>query len=118
LTSSTEKLYIIFNYIQGIESYISTIFRPRQDAKSVIADMNNHTNKDYPQLVNIKRIHSIYKQNSSTSLHDEQISSSPPALPINKSGSQTSLQTTSSTRSSFSSIFKVNFNSFILSFDI
>jgi hypothetical protein len=82
--------------------------------------MNDHTNKDHPQLVNIKRIHSIHKQNSSnnstTSLHDDQISTSPPTIstsPMSKSGSQTSLQTISSTRSSFSNIFKVNFNSFI-----
>ncbi|CAF2522711.1 unnamed protein product [Rotaria sp. Silwood2] len=97
----------------GIESYISTLFRPRQDTKSVIADMNNHTNKDHPQLVNIKRIESIYNQNSAnnstSSLYDDQISSSPPIISgasMNKSASQTSLQTTSSTISSFSSIFK------------
>ncbi len=76
--------------------------------------MNDHTVKDHPQLVNIKRIHSIHKQNSSTSsttsLQDEQISTSPPTNPMatmNKSGSQTSLQTTSSARSSLSNIFKV-----------
>ncbi len=86
--------------------------------------MNEHTNKDHPQLVTIKRIHSIHKQNSSnnstTSLHDDQISSSPPTIPISpmhKSGSQSSLQTTSSTRSSFSNIFKVNFHIFSLSID-
>ncbi|CAF1104298.1 unnamed protein product [Rotaria sordida] len=97
----------------GIESYISTLFRSRQDPKSVIADMNVHTNKDHPQLVNIKRIQSIYNQNSSnnstSSLYDDQISSSPPitsGASINKSASQTSLQTTSSTLSSFSNIFK------------
>ncbi|CAF4846585.1 unnamed protein product [Rotaria sp. Silwood1] len=97
----------------GIESYFSTLFRSRQDTKSVIADMNNHTNKDHPQLVNVKRIESIYNQNSAnnstSSLHDDQISSSPPVISgasINKSASQTSLQTTSSTISSISSIFK------------
>ncbi|UJR26562.1 hypothetical protein I4U23_007883 [Adineta vaga] len=93
----------------GFESYIPTIFRPRQDTKSVIADMNDHTNKDHPQLVNIKRLHSIHKQNSSISLNNDSISSSPPILPsssIDKNGSQTSLQTASSTRSSLSSIFK------------
>ncbi len=65
--------------------------------------MNDHTNKDHPQLVNIKRIHSILRQN-------DQSSSSAPVMPVtsmNKSGSQTSLQTMSSTRSSFSNIFKV-----------
>lgn len=76
--------------------------------------MDDHTNKDHPQLVNIKRIHSIHKHSSSNnsiaSLHDDQISSSPPIIPsskMNKSESQTSLQTISSTRSSFSNIFKV-----------
>ncbi len=80
----------------------------------MIADMNDHTNKDHPQLVNIKRIHSILRQKSSTessiSLQDDQSSSSAPVMPVtsmNKSGSQTSLQTMSSTRSSFSNIFKV-----------
>ncbi|CAF0764190.1 unnamed protein product [Adineta ricciae] len=87
----------------GFESYLTTIFRPRQDTKSVIADMNDHTNKDHPQLVNVRRIHSIHKQSSSTSLHDDQISSSPTP---DKSGSQSSLQTSSSTRSSLSSIFR------------
>jgi hypothetical protein len=74
--------------------------------------MNEYTTKDHPQLVNIKRIHSIRKQNSSSSLHDEHISSSPPvtsASTLNKSDSQTSLQTTSSTRSSLSNIFKVKY---------
>ena len=74
--------------------------------------MNVHTNKDHPKLVNVKRIHSIHKQNSSASLHDDTISSSPPILspsPMSKSGSQTSLQTVSSTRSSLSNIFKVIF---------
>ncbi len=105
----------LVSYLQGFESYISTLFRPRQDTKSVIADMDDHTNKDHPQLVNIKRIHSIHKKNSSnnstTSLHDDQISSSPSTISgssMNKCGSQISLQTISSTRSSFSNIFKVN----------
>jgi hypothetical protein len=84
--------------------------------------MNDHTNKDHPQLVHIKRIHSIRRQKSSTestiSLQDDQISSSPPIIStssMNKSGSQTSLQTMSSTRSSFSNIFKVYFSDKIIS---
>ncbi len=83
--------------------------------------MDDHTNKDHPQLVNIKRIDSIRKKNSSNnstiSLQDDQISSSPPTIRVssmNKSGSQTSLQTISSTRSSISNLFKVNYNIFIL----
>lgn len=94
-----------------IESYFTTFFRPRQDAKSVIADMNDSTTKDQPQLVNIKRIHSIKKQASTMSLHDEHISTSPPTNPLptrNQSGSQTSLQTNSLTRSSLSNIFKTS----------
>ncbi len=78
--------------------------------------MDDHTNKDHPQLVNIKRINSIRKKhssnNSTTSLQDDQISSSSPSTisgsSMNKMGSQISLQTISSTRSSFSNIFKVN----------
>ena len=76
--------------------------------------MNDHTNKDHPQLVNIKRIHSIHRQKSSTessmSLQDDQTSASSPiisASSMNKSGSQTNLQTMSSARSSFSNMFKV-----------
>ncbi|CAF2087571.1 unnamed protein product [Rotaria magnacalcarata] len=100
----------------GFESYISTFFRPRHDSKSVIADMNDHTNnKDHPQLVNIKRIQSTYQtnspSNSTLSSHDEQMSSSPPATtgrPINKSASQTSLQTTASALSSLTNIFKLS----------
>ncbi|CAF3757449.1 unnamed protein product [Rotaria socialis] len=100
----------------GFESYISTLFRPRHDSKSVIADMNDHTNnKDHPQLVNIKRIQSTYQtnspSNSTISSHDEQMSSSPPATtgrPINKSASQTSLQTTASALSSLTNIFKLS----------
>jgi hypothetical protein len=76
--------------------------------------MDDHTNKDHPQLVNVKRIHSIHKHNSSNnstiSLQDDQIASSPPpSRPMNKSDSQTSLQTISSTRSSISNLFKVKF---------
>ncbi|CAF1233926.1 unnamed protein product [Adineta steineri] len=97
-------------YFQGLESYIATIFRARQDSKSVIADTNNHSNKDHPQLVNIKRIHSIKKQSSTISLNDDQIPISPSPLPsssVTKSSSQTSLQT-SSARSSFSSLFRLS----------
>ncbi|CAF0821417.1 unnamed protein product [Rotaria sordida] len=95
----------------GIESYFSTLFRPRQDSKSVIPDLNDHTTKDQPQLVTVKRIDSLYKQNSPnnsiTSLHDDQIIAPiPPALPptIDKNDSQTNLYT--STRSSISNLFK------------
>ena len=77
--------------------------------------MNDHTNKDHPQLVHIKRIDSIRRQNSSNtssiSLHDEQMSSSPPMNPfssMDKSDSQMSLHNISSPRSSLSNIFKVN----------
>ncbi|CAF4061050.1 unnamed protein product [Rotaria sp. Silwood2] len=95
----------------AFESYFSTLFRTRQDAKSVIPDLNDHTTKDHPQLVTVKRIDSLYKQNSSnnstTSLQDDQIiASSPPPLPttIDKNDNQNNLPT--STRSSISNIFK------------
>ncbi len=78
--------------------------------------MNDHTNKDHPQLVNIKRIHSIHRQKSSTessmSLQDDRTSSYSPVMSVssmNKSGSQTNLQAMSSARSSFSNMFKVYF---------
>jgi hypothetical protein len=94
-----------FFLFQGFESYFSTLFRPRQDAKSVIPDMDDHTSKDQPQLVTVKRINSVYKQNpsnnSTTSLQDDQmIASSSPN--IDKHGSQNSLQT------SITNIFRVN----------
>jgi hypothetical protein len=65
--------------------------------------MDDHTSKDHPQLVTVKRINSIYKQNPSndsiTSLQDDQI------VPSNmdKRGSQSSLQT------SITNIFRVNY---------
>ncbi|CAF1530944.1 unnamed protein product [Rotaria sp. Silwood1] len=83
----------------GFECYLSTLFRPRQDVKSVIPDLSDHTTtKDHPQLVTVKRIDSSYKENSTnnstTSLQDDQIiPTSPPPLPT-------------STRSSISNIFK------------
>ncbi|UJR22517.1 hypothetical protein I4U23_025567 [Adineta vaga] len=97
----------------GIESYFSTLFRPRQDAKSVIPDLDETTTKDHPQLVTVKRINSIYKQsssnNSNSSLQDDQIIASSPPLSlstnIDKRGSQSSLQTPS-TLSHFSNMFK------------
>ena len=65
--------------------------------------------------MHIKRIDSIHRQNpsnnSTMSLHDEQISSSPPTNPfssMDKSDSQMSLGTSPSARSSLSNIFKVN----------
>jgi hypothetical protein len=75
--------------------------------------MDDHPHKDHPQLVNVKRINSTYKRspsnNSTTSLQDDQIiATSPPITTRDKSGSQTSLQTPSSTRSSISNIFKVS----------
>lgn len=77
--------------------------------------MNDHTNnKDHPHLVNVKRITSIYHQNSpnssTISSPDDQISSSPPTSSgskMNKSASQASLQTGTSALSSISNIFKV-----------
>ena len=104
------------NRIQGIESYFSTLFRPRQDAKSVIADLDEHAAKDQPQLVTVKRINSTYKQsssnNSNSSLQDDQmIASSPPSslsTSVDKRDSQSSLHTPS-TLSHFSNIFKVNY---------
>jgi hypothetical protein len=90
---------------QGFESYFSTLFRPRQDAKSIIPDIDEQTTKDQPKLVTVKRINSIYKQNSSTnsntSLQDDQVI---PLSPTNldKHGSPSSLQT------SITNIFKVN----------
>ena len=70
--------------------------------------MDNYTTKDHPQLLNIKRLSSIANENSPiSSSQDDQISSSPPVTSMNKCGSQTSLQTISSTRSSISNIFKV-----------
>ncbi|CAF1047410.1 unnamed protein product [Adineta ricciae] len=97
----------------GIESYFSTLFRPRQDAKSVIADLDEHAAKDQPQLVTVKRINSTYKQsssnNSNSSLQDDQMiaSSSPSALStsVDKRDSQSSLHTPS-TLSHISNIFK------------
>ncbi len=90
---------------QGFESYFSTLFRPRQDSKSVIPEMDDHNTKDQPQLVTVKRINSMYKQNpsnnSTTSLQDDQLISSSPSH-MDKHGSQSSLQT------SISNIFKVN----------
>jgi len=74
--------------------------------------MNDSTTKDQPQLVNIKRIHSIKKQTSTMSLQDEHISSSPPANPLtmgDQSASQINLQTDSLSHSSLSNIFKVRF---------
>jgi hypothetical protein len=87
----------------GFESYFSTLFRPRQDAKSIIPDIDEQTTKDQPKLVTVKRINSIYKQNSSTnsntSLQDDQVI---PLSPTNldKHGSPSSLQT------SITNIFK------------
>lgn len=63
--------------------------------------------KDQPQLVNVKRIDSLYNQNSSNNIpplqDDHMITSSPPPPPrtIEKHGSQSSLHT------SISNIFKV-----------
>lgn len=100
-----------FFLFQGFESYFSTLFRPRQDAKSVIPDLDDHTTKDQPQLVTVKRINSIYKQNpsnnSTTSLHDDQIIASSPPTTMDKHDSQNSLHTPS-TLSHISNIFKVN----------
>ncbi|CAF4996087.1 unnamed protein product, partial [Rotaria socialis] len=87
-------------------SYFIALFRPRQDVKSVIPELNNQ-----PQLVNLKRIDSTPVPNSAsntiTPVQDEQtVASSPPLLPndLDKHGSQSSLQ--SSTLTSFSNIFK------------
>ncbi len=58
--------------------------------------MDDHTSKDQPQLVTVKRINSIYTQNpsnnSTTSLQDDQISSLSQTN-IDKHASQSSLQT-------------------------
>ncbi|CAF0742387.1 unnamed protein product [Adineta steineri] len=95
----------------GFESYFSTLFRPRHDAKSIIPDLDDHNTKDQPQLVTVKRINSTYKQNPSnnslSSIQDEHIASSPPPLPspIDKRGSQSSLQMPS-TLAQISNIFK------------
>ncbi|CAF4971244.1 unnamed protein product, partial [Rotaria socialis] len=43
----------------GLESYFIALFRPRQDVKSVIPELNNQ-----PQLVNLKRIDSTPVPNS------------------------------------------------------
>jgi len=64
--------------------------------------MDDHTSKDQPQLVTVKRINS-YKRNSSnnstTSLQDDQVIPSH----MDKHGSQSSLQ------SSITNIFRVNY---------
>lgn len=76
--------------------------------------MSDHTLKEHPQLLNVKRIASGYEQmsthNSTSSLQDDPSSLSPPTMArasMNKSASQISLQTSSSTNSLFSSIAKV-----------
>jgi len=67
--------------------------------------MDDHTSKDQPQLVTVKRINSVYKQNpsnnSTTSLQDDQMIASSSSN-IDKHGSQNSLQT------SITNIFRVN----------
>ncbi|CAF2134312.1 unnamed protein product [Rotaria magnacalcarata] len=95
----------------GLESYFIALFRPRQDVKSVIPELNDQPSKDQPQLVNLKRIDSTPIPNSAsntiTPVQDEQtIASSSSLLPraLDKHGSQSSLQ--SSTLTSFSNIFK------------
>lgn len=60
--------------------------------------MDEQSTKDQPQLVTLKRISSIYKQNSSPSNQEEQIIPSH----IEKHGSQSSLS------SSITNIFRVN----------
>ena len=93
---------------QGFESYFSTLFRTRQDAKSVIPDVEEQTTKDPPKLVTVKRINSSYKQNpstnSTTSLQDEQVIASASSSPtLEKRGSQNTLHT------SITNMFKVKF---------
>lgn len=73
----------------GIESVFSTLFRPRHDSKSIIPDLDDQQGKDQAQLVNIKRVNSIYKDQQ-----DELIS--PP------------IKSPSLTRSSFSNLFKLS----------
>ena len=95
------------NRFQGIESYVPTFFRPRQDGKSIIPDTVDPTSKVHPQLVHMKRIPSVRKQISTPDdfLASPVLSGKPTSW--NKNGSQTSLMTTSSTFSSISSLFKV-----------
>lgn len=71
-------------FLQGFESYFSTLFRTRQDPKSILPDLDDQTTKDQPKLVTVKRLDSNYKQDPSTtsitSLADDP--SVPPSPPI------------------------------------
>ncbi|CAF1418105.1 unnamed protein product, partial [Didymodactylos carnosus] len=113
----------------SFEGYISTLFRPKQDAKNVLPGMDDYS-KDHPQLVNVKRIYSMYNgispedglpsSSSTSSLQENKMNENAKSIQknrfINKSNSQSNLPSTntinnnnnqnSSPRSSLSNIFK------------